>query len=139
MKPRVMPSIRTCGKMPIRISKSIGGRQEGGGEREGRRRAPPADDRGGYLAAGGAIVSCLTILLSPHFSGLSLTTCSTKYRAFLRSPLPSNSISPVIPLCLTLRTAAATSSRLGTLPPLAAASMPFSAMAVASYASAAYG
>src|SRR5260370_1132116 len=112
MKPRVMPSIRTCGKMPIRISKSIGGRQEGGGEREGRDAAPPADDRGGYLAAGGAIMSCLTILLSPHFSGLSLATVSTKYWAFSLSPLPPQAISPVMHDSLTLPTAIYTPSPL---------------------------
>src|SRR5258705_7893216 len=131
MKTRVMPSIRACGKMPIRISKSIGGRQEGGGEREGRDAAPPADDRGGYLAAGGAIVSCLTILLSPHFSGLSLATVSTKYWAFSRSPLPSKAISPVMPESLTLRTAVDTASRL-ILPVLATSSMALIAMTVAS-------
>ena len=31
-----------------------------------------------FFAAGAAIVSCLTILLSPHFSGFSLATWSTK-------------------------------------------------------------
>ena len=103
-----------------------------GDARQGGRARPVARPAGYFLAAGAAIVSCLTILLSPHFSGLSLTTWSTKYSAFLRSPLPSNSISPVTPWCLTLRIAVETSSRLGALPPLAAASIALRAMAVAS-------
>src|ERR1700730_10928207 len=103
MKPRVMPSIRTCGKMPIRISKSIGGRQEGGGEREGRGAAPPADDRGGYFAAGGAFVRCFTFLLSPHFSGLPRATVITKYWAFSRTRLPAKASPPVMPESLTVR------------------------------------
>src|SRR5207245_11000202 len=116
-----MPAIRPGGKSPSGIPKSSGGREEGGGGGEGRRRPPPADARGGYLAAGGAVVSCLTILLSPHFSGLSLATVSTKYWAFSRSPLPSKAISPVMPESLTLRTAVDTASRL-ILPVLATSS-----------------
>src|SRR5882724_2932376 len=36
MKPRVRPSRRTCGKMPIRRSKSIGSQREAGEQWEGR-------------------------------------------------------------------------------------------------------
>jgi len=39
---------------------------------------PPWRDSRYFFADGAAIVSCLTILFSPHFSGLSLATCSTK-------------------------------------------------------------
>src|SRR5262249_47193997 len=89
-----------------------------------------------FFASGAAMVSCLTILLSPHFWGSSLVTCSTKYWAFWRSPLLSKAISPVMPESLALRTAAETASRLR-LPALAASSTARSAMDAASYDSAA--
>src|SRR5437773_3907348 len=53
-----------------------------------------------YFFSGGAMVSCLTILLSPHFAGSSLASCSTKLSAFFRSPFVSHSIFPMLPPCL---------------------------------------
>jgi len=46
--------------------------------------------------------------------------------------LASKSTLPVMPLCFTLRMAAVTASRVGALPPLLAASMALSRMAVES-------
>ena len=65
-----------------------------------------------------------------YFGGLWLTV---RRLPSARSPMPIALASFVA------RTAVATSSRLGTLPPFTAASMPFSAIVAASYASAAYG
>src|SRR5262249_57438476 len=131
---------RRGGERAGRSRRPMGARLGGGRGGGGGWAAPPGGHRSSryFLGSGGAMVSCLTILLSPHFPGSSLSTVSTKYCALRRSPVGLKAMSPVMPESLALRTAAATSSP-GSLPFFAVSSLALTAVVAASLASAALG
>src|SRR5262249_35817083 len=120
---------RRGGERAGRSRRPMGARLGGGRGGGGGWAAPPGGHRASryFLGSGGAMVSCLTILLSPHFPGSSLSTVSTKYCALRRSPVGVEAMSPGVAESLALRTAAGPSSREN-LPFLAVSSMAWTAM-----------